>query len=140
MKLDAVLAAAVALGALVCAAPAWADPCEGHLPMRPGVGFAGIVRYVGDGDSLCIGKTADPKEWIEVRLFDFNAPELHDAGGPAAKAALERLALRRDATCTSERGHSGRVVSFDRVIARCELQSRSIGTLLRAAGVAEGGN
>lgn len=140
MRLVRIFAAAVALGAVGYAAQAQADPCEGQLPTQPGVRFAGIVRYVGDGDSLCIGRTTDPKEWIEVRLSDFNATELHDAGGSAAKAALERLALRHEAVCTSQRGHSGRVISFDRVIARCEIRSRSIGDLLRAAGLAEGGN
>ncbi|WP_198670735.1 hypothetical protein [Oceanicella sp. SM1341] len=87
---------------------------------------------MGDGDSLCIGRTTDPNEWIEVRLSDFSAAELHDTGGPAAKAALERLALRHEAICTSQRGHNGRIVSFDRVIARCEIQSRSIGDRRRA--------
>ncbi len=42
---------------------------------------ASTVRYVGDGDSLCVGKTTDPNAWIEVRLADFNAPELHEDGG-----------------------------------------------------------
>jgi endonuclease YncB( thermonuclease family) len=80
------------------------------------------VRYVGDGEGLCVGQTADPKEWIEVRLADFNAPELNAPDGPAAKAALERLALKREAVCTSERGRRGRIRSFDRVIARCYVR------------------
>jgi endonuclease YncB( thermonuclease family) len=132
-----VLAAAATLG---YAAPAHADPCEGTLPTRAGVQFSGIVRYVGDGDGLCVGRTADPNEWIEVRLADFNAPELHTPGGPAAKAALERLALQREVICASEHGHGGRVRSFDRVIARCRISGASLGDLLRQAGVAEGGN
>ena len=132
-----VLAAAATLG---YAAPAHADPCEGTLPTRAGVQFSGIVRYVGDGDGLCVGRTADPNEWIEVRLDDFNAPELHTPGGPAAKAALERLALQREVICASEHGHGGRVRSFDRVIARCRISGASLGDLLRQAGVAEGGN
>jgi len=45
-----------------------ADPCEGRFPTRPGEVFAETVRYVGDGDSVCVGRTADPNEWIEVRL------------------------------------------------------------------------
>ena len=132
-----VLAAAATLG---YAAPAHADPCEGTLPTRAGVQFSGIVRSVGDGDGLGVGRTADPNEWIEVRLADFNAPELHTPGGPAAKAALERLALQREVICASEHGHGGRVRSFDRVIARCRISGASLGDLLRQAGVAEGGN
>lgn len=82
--------------AISTAVPAHADPCEGRLPSRPSATFAGTVRYVGDGDGLCVGQTADPNEWIEVRLADFNAPELNVPDGPAAKAALERLALKRE--------------------------------------------
>lgn len=88
----------------LCApALAFADPCEGPLPRRAGAEFSGIVRYVGDGDSLCVGTSSDPATWIEVRLADFNAPELHADGGAAAKncartrgAGAER-AMRRHA-------------------------------------------
>jgi endonuclease YncB( thermonuclease family) len=121
-------------------APVHADPCEAPLPSQAGILFSGVVRYVGDGDGLCVGKTADPKEWIEVRLADFNAPELHQPGGAAAKAALERIALQHAAICTTERGRGGRVISYDRVIARCRIGAESIGDLLRRTGVAEGGN
>ena len=31
-------------------------------------------------------------------------------------------------------------LSYDRVVARCEIGGRSVGDLMRAAGVAEGGN
>jgi endonuclease YncB( thermonuclease family) len=104
------------------------------------VRFSGTVQYVGDGDGLCVGRTADPNEWIEARLADFDALELHQPGGAAARAALERIALHREITCTAERGRSGRVVSFDRVIARCRIGTDSIGDLLRQAGVVAGGN
>lgn len=131
---------AAPLALLVLATPAKADPCEGRLPGRPGVEFSGTVRYIGDGDSLCVGQTANPEEWIEVRIADFDAPELHRLGGEAAKAALSRLALSQPVVCTTERGRSGRVISFDRVIAVCRIGSTSIGDLLRRAGVDEGGN
>jgi endonuclease YncB( thermonuclease family) len=126
---------------LLCAiAPVRADPCEAPLPSQAGVSFSGVVRYVGDGDSLCVGKTGDPKEWIEVRLTDFDAPELHQPGGAAAKAALERIARQRAVICTTERGRGGRVISYDRVIARCRIGADSIGDLLRRIGVAEARN
>ncbi len=128
------------LAAITVAAPAYADPCEAPLLSRADVQFSGTVRYVGDGDGLCVGRTSNPNEWIEVRLADFNAPELHRPGGAAAKTALERIALRREVICTTERGRSGRVISYDRVIARCRIGPDSIGDLLRQAGTAEGGN
>ncbi|EQA98193.1 hypothetical protein L288_20740 [Sphingobium quisquiliarum P25] len=122
------------------AAPAAADPCEGPLPKQPGATFGGTIRYVGDGDSLCVGRTNRPEEWIEVRLADFNAPELHGSAGEAAKQTLTRIAFGRSVLCRAERGRSERVISFDRVIARCQIDGRSLGDAMRAAGVAEGGH
>ncbi|WP_413993334.1 thermonuclease family protein [Labrys okinawensis] len=128
------------LAAITIAAPALADPCRGPFPTQAGIQFVGTVRYVGDGDGLCVGRTSDPNEWIEVRLADFNAPELHKPGGVSAKSALVRITLHRDVICTTERGRSGRVVTYDRVLARCRIGPDSIGDLLRRAGIAEGGN
>jgi endonuclease YncB( thermonuclease family) len=119
---------------------ALADPCEGRLPSRAGETFTGIVRYVGDGDSLCVGQSADPATWIEVRLSDFDAPELREPNGRRSRDALVRTANGRAVTCTATRGRSGRVISHDRVIATCRLNGRRLGDLLRCAGVPEGGN
>lgn len=114
------------------AAPAQADPCEGRLPSAAGQKFEGLVRYVGDGDSLCVGQAGDPRTWIEVRLADFDAPELHAPEGRRAKALLKQVAFGRRAECEAHRGHGGRVISYDRVIAVCRVDGRSIGDLLRA--------
>lgn len=120
---------------------AFADPCEGPLPRRAGAEFSGVVRYVGDGDSLCVGAAGAPAStWIEVRLADFNAPEIRDRGGAAAKTLLERLAFGQSVACVATRGRNGRVRSYDRVIAACRIGGRSIGALLREAGGVEGGN
>jgi endonuclease YncB( thermonuclease family) len=127
----------IAAAALMVPAVAHADPCEGALPRHAGETFAGAVRYIGDGDSLCVG--ADPNTWIEVRLADFNAPELHDQGGQAGKAALEHIAMGHQAQCVAGGGRSARVVSYDRVIATCRVNGRRIGDLLREAGAEEGG-
>jgi hypothetical protein len=132
---------AFAVGVFAALAPsiAFADPCEGELPRQAGATFSGIVRYVGDGDSLCVGNNRDPSTWIEVRLADFNAPELNADGGRAAKTLLERIAFGRVARCTTGGGRSGRVTSYDRVIATCRVDGRRIGDLLRDAGAEEGG-
>jgi micrococcal nuclease len=111
---------------------ALADPCEGPIP-KPGKQFTGTVRYIGDGDSICVGKTNNPKEWIEVRIADFYAPELHERGGAKAKAILKILVFDRLLECTAQKR------SYDRVIAICNLDGTSIGTLMRRSGVAEGG-
>lgn len=118
---------------------AWADPCEAPPPGREGAHFSGTVRYIGDGDSLCVGTSNNPTSWIEVRLADFDAPELNRPGGPEARTALQRIAMGREARCTARRGRSGRVIVYDRVIATCRIDGRSVGDLMREAGVAEGG-
>lgn len=111
---------------------ALADPCEGRLPAR-GVTFSGVVRYVGDGDGLCVGPEGQPDRWIEVRLGDFYAPELHERGGARAKRRLESLVLGKPLVCRAGRR------SYDRVIGYCTLGGRPLGQLLRAAGGSEGG-
>ncbi len=82
-------AAFIAFGFALSLTPALADPCEAPLPSK-GEAFAGVVSYVVDGDGLCVG--AD-RGGIEVRLGDFNAPELREPGGREAKAMLERIAM-----------------------------------------------
>ena len=117
---------------------AFADPCEAKLPTKVGATFSGTVKYVGDGDSLCVGKTNDPNEWIEVRLLDFEAPELDEPDGPKAKSILEAQALGKAVTCTVDKGRIGRTVSWDRVFAVCRVGTSSVGDLMRQAGAPTG--
>ncbi|RYG89278.1 MAG: nuclease [Alphaproteobacteria bacterium] len=146
MRLGCGRIAAVAAAGIVAAAalPAQADPCEaiqqsGPLPawVKPGAAFAGRVRYVIDGDGLCVGSSADPRQWVEVRLADFYAPELNETGGREAKATLQRLAAGREVQCAVTR--QGRVRSYDRVVAVCRIRGRSLSELIRATGVVQGG-
>lgn len=136
-----ILRAFVVAAMLGTAAPTFADPCKAipdQLPMpaylAPGSKFEGTVSYVGDGDSLCVAVGPSPNEWVEVRVADFYAPELHAAGGTAAKAALEQIAMGRRAICVAGRR------SYDRVVATCRINGVSIGDQMRRAGIAEGGN
>ena len=131
----------ILLAAAILFAPsvARADPCEGRLPSRAGETFSGLVRYVGDGDSLCLGPTNDPSTWIEVRLSDFDAPELNSPTGRAARDRLSGVVRGRVLACAAMRGRNGRVVVYDRVIAACRLNGRRVGDLLRQAGGREGG-
>lgn len=126
--------------AIGVASAALADPCKaipdrGPAPayLSPGATFSGRVTYVGDGDSLCVALGPTPSEWVEVRLEDFYAPELHAPGGEAAKRALSRLAFGRQLVCQA--AHQ----SYDRIVAACTLRGVPLGDLLRQAGVAEGG-
>lgn len=122
----------LALPFFLFAAPALADPCEGPLPAR-NTTFSGVVRYVGDGDGLCVGPAGRPDRWIEIRLGDFYAPELHERGGADAKRRLERLVFGQTLSCRAGRR------SYDRVIGYCTIRGRSVGALLRANGGREGG-
>lgn len=121
-----------ALIACAWASPALADPCQGALPAK-GTTFSGVVRYVGDGDGLCVGPAGRPDRWIEIRLADFYAPELNEPGGTNAKRRLERIAMGKMLVCRAGRR------SYDRVVAACTLGGRPLGSVLRAAGGVEGG-
>ena len=124
---------ALAAGLAALPLPAQADPCTAPLP-KCGEPFSGPVRYVGDGDSLCVGATAEPSTWVEVRLADFYAPELHAPGGQQAKAALEAITRGRSAQCLAHHR------SYDRIVAACSIDGADVGDLMRGAGVLEGGN
>ncbi len=113
-----------------------ADPCEGSLPATAGTVFGGTVRYIGDGDSLCVGPSADPATWIEVRLSDHDAIELNDRGGRQARDDLVNLAMGRTVRCTVVRGRNGRVRSWDRVIAQCHIGRTPLARLLRERAAA----
>lgn len=123
-------AAAICLA--LFATPALADPCEATLP-QPGQAFSGPITYVGDGDSLCVATGAGRAGLVEVRLADFYAAELNAPGGREAKATLERIAKGQHATCWAGQR------SYDRVIAVCRINGKSIGDMMRRAGVPEGG-
>lgn len=134
------LALLTGLAALAFGASAQADPCKaipdnGPAPafLQPGRGFSGPVVRVLDGDSLCVAVGDGPTSWVEVRLADFYAAESSSPGGPAAKAALERIALGKIASCTAGRQ------SYDRVISTCFISGRAVGEMMRAANVPEGG-
>nr|WP_246263664.1 nuclease [Caulobacter soli] len=136
----AVAGAVLALAAALRAGPVLADPCaaipdKGPLPayLSRGASFSGPVTYVGDGDSLCVALGPHPDRWVEVRLADFYAPELRAPGGAAAKAALDRLTAGQQVRCTADHR------SYDRIVAICRINARSLGDLLRAQGVVEGG-
>lgn len=130
-----IVGAALALPSGALADPCKAIPDRGPLPsyLSRGSIFSGPVVYVGDGDSLCVAVGSGPESWVEVRVADFYAPELNTPDGKRAKVNLERLVKGKRAVCRAEKR------SYDRIVARCEVGGRSIGELMRRAGVAEGG-
>lgn len=109
------------------------DPCPGALP-RPGTTFGGIVRAVLDGDTICVSEKPYYKNWVKIRLSDFSAPELDRPGGEAAQATLEDIAMGQRVVCVG----GGR--SFDRIVARCTIVKKSLGTFMREHGVEQNGD
>lgn len=116
--------------AALAAGAARADPCTAPLPQH-GEPFHGPVMWVIDGDSLCVHQPGGLM--IEVRLVDFDAPEISEPGGDAAWFDLVGLTLTRELACTPL------ARSYDRVVARCTLDGDPVGVLLKAAGHPEGG-
>ncbi len=105
-----------------------ADPCKGPAPAS-GTAIAGTVRYISDGNRICVGASGNPASWTEVRVADFNAPELREPEGEAAKRTLETIALGKEVQCIAGKR------SYDRVVARCTIGGTSIGDLMKHAGV-----
>lgn len=130
-----VSALAVAIG---CSANA--DPCEGPLPAKAGTVFTGTVHYIVDGDGICVGPTSNPNTWIEVRLADFDAPELRTKEGQNAKKVMRQIAMGKQANCVTRLGRRGNTTSYDRVIASCKIEGGNLAALMKRAGVREGGN
>ncbi len=134
---------AVALLIVSMAGAARADECKfipdkGPLPnsLKGGRPFEGTVWLVLDGDSICVGSSKQPMDLVEVRIADFYAPELRETGGGSAMRTLQKIALKRKVRCIAQRR---RPHSYDRVVASCFLRGQSLGDLMRAEGVQEGG-
>ena len=125
---------------IIAAGNAFGDPCEGKLPDKAGTVFTGTVQYIVDGDGICVGSSSEADTWIEVRLADFDAPEMRTEEGRSAKVEMTRLANGKQAECVTTPGRSGKTTSYDRVIASCSIGGKSLASLLREAGVPEGGN
>ncbi len=107
------------------------DACRGPLP-PVGVRFSGVVTWVGDGDMVCVGPDRDRR--IEVRVADFNAPELSEPNGKLARDALREIAMNKFVEC------EGSHYNQDRIVAICKIGGRSLGELMREKRIREGGN
>lgn len=98
--------------------------------------FAGQVVRVYDGDTLTLQRSGCGN--INVRLQNWNAPELKEPFGWTQREALTSLAKYRRAQCVVVRGRRG-YSSHGRPIARCSVRGRDLGESMRGLGFAEGG-
>lgn len=108
------------------------DGCTAPLP-KSGAVFEGVVFKVRDGDSICLGSRPEPRRLIEVRLSDVYSPERGEPGANEARAILRRLVLGERLRCVAS--HK----SYDRIVARCDLEGVSVGRWMEVAGAPVGG-
>ena len=121
----AVIVAGLLMGAGIGLLPGVMDLPAQDLPATPDIAadLEGTVTHVRDGDTIEIGETA-------IRLSGLHAPEMGEAGGPAAKAFMVDLVAGKVVLCQLE----GRR-SYDREIGTCALDGDDIAGLLVAAGL-----
>jgi endonuclease YncB( thermonuclease family) len=115
---------------IALAGTACADPCEALLPAKEN-DFSGEVTYIVDGDGFCVGHD---RGGIEVRLADFDACELNEPGGEAARENLRKIVFGKLVECVAGRR------SWGHVVAQCTVEGHDVGDVLRRAGTCEGGN
>lgn len=105
------------------AAPAQAAQAAGRV-------FGGVVSHVSDGDTLWVRPDAGgpPRK---IRLHGIDAPELCQAGGPAAREALRLLALDQPVRVSVLRRDS-----YQRALARVTRRGEDLAGLLVRQGQA----
>ncbi len=87
---------------------------------------ARVVR-IHDGDTLSV-RCGDGAP-VKLRLADIDAPELHQADGAAARAALAQAVEGRPL-----RVESRAVDRYERIVARVDVDGRDLGLALVAEG------
>lgn len=90
----------------------------------------GVVSHVTDGDTIWV-RPADGGAPLHVRLQGIDAPELCQAFGPQARAALAARVLRQPVQLSLRARDA-----YDRSVARVSLRGQDIGAWLVAEGYA----
>lgn len=113
----------------------WFAACAGLMLWLAGVAqaassFAATVSYVSDGDTLWVAPEAGgaPRK---LRIDGIDAPEICQAGGPASRAALSALALRRRVHVEWRREDD-----YGRGLARIRIGGADLGAEMVRAGQA----
>lgn len=90
--------------------------------------WIGRVTHVSDGDTLWL-KPVDGSGPRKVRLLGLDAPELCQAGGEAARAALQGLVAGKPVQVTVNFQDN-----YGRDLARLRVDDRDVGAALVSAG------
>lgn len=90
--------------------------------------WTGVVTHVSDGDTLWL-KPVDGSAPRKVRLLGLDAPELCQAGGAAARAALQGLVAGKPVQVKANFQDT-----YGRDLARLLVDDRDVGAALVSAG------
>jgi micrococcal nuclease len=90
--------------------------------------FSGVVTYVTDGDTVWVRSTPSA-EAVAVRLHGIDAPEVCQAHGREARAALASQVLHRQVQVASRAQDS-----YDRVLGRVTLDGRDVASWMVSEG------
>ena len=88
------------------------------LLATPACALDGPARVV-DGDTIVIARE-------RIRIQNFNAPELHQPGGPEAKARMEALTRGKVVHCDPKARDR-----YARLVGRCEVNGVDLGKAMR---------
>lgn len=77
------------------------------------------IAYVIDGDTIIIARE-------RIRIQNFNAPELDQPGGQAAKAKLQAITRGKTVHCDGKARDR-----YARLVARCSVNGMDIGQEMR---------
>lgn len=117
------IVSALTLAPMVEAVPARAPVAAACAAPPPGVGasFSGFVLQVTGGDTVCVARGPEPKDWVKVRLYDIPAG--------VARGTLMAAAFADKVDC--------RILKQDGsgAVAACSLNGASLGQIVRLPDV-----
>lgn len=106
----------------------WCLLCAGAGAAHASQAWWGVVTRVSDGDTLWV-RPAGAGAPRKIRLHGIDAPELCQAHGPQARAALQGLVLQRSVRVQSL--HSD---DYGRLLARLWLEEQDVGAVMVREG------
>lgn len=90
----------------------------------------GVVTHVSDGDTVWVRPVAGGSA-VNIRIDGIDAPEICQAGGAEAKAALSHHVLHQTVSVEGKRRDG-----YDRLLARIWLQQTDVGEAMVKSGQA----
>lgn len=108
----------------------WAFPIWAESPKFSQSQWLGVVTKVSDGDTVWVRPVAGGPA-VNIRIDGIDAPEICQAGGAEAKAALSHRVLHQTVNVAGKRRDG-----FGRLLARVWLQQTDVGQAMVNSGQA----